>query len=233
MENVSKIIKGGDKKVSKRIKQISVVKNKRTFRSRCLALFLAIFCLLSLSACSGLSFTDDTVSTVQDTAKDMASDVMDFVKGMTPSSDAATSSERQYYNVVRVVDGDTFVASVDGKDIKVRLIGVDTPESVATGRNAYKNCEEGKTASNFTKSLIEGKTVSLEYDVGQTDKYGRSLCYVYLEDGRMLNKVLLEEGYARLMTVQPNVKYVDDFTEIQKIARENKKGFWSSFEQWQ
>lgn len=143
-----------------------------------------------------------------------------------------SKNDVSWYKVVRVVDGDTFVASVNGADTKVRLIGVDTPESVATGSNAYKNCEEGKIASNFTKSLIEGKNIKLEYDVSPTDKYGRILAYVYLEDGRMLNKVLLESGYARLMTIQPNVKYVDEFTKIQKTARENKKGFWDGFDQW-
>ena len=73
----------------------------------------------------------------------------------------------------------------------------------------------------------------IEYDVDKDDDYNRKLAYVYLEDGTMLNKLLLEKGYARMMTIQPNVKYVDDFKEIQKTARENKVGFWDGFETWQ
>ena len=146
------------------------------------------------------------------------------------STEESNESNLNLYNVVRVVDGDTIIINKDGAETKVRLIGVDTPESVATGNNAYKNCEEGKIASEFTKSLLNGVSVSLEYDVSPQDKYGRDLCYVYLEDGKMLNELLLEKGYARLMTVPPNVKYVDEFTKIQKTAQEMSEGFWSSEE---
>jgi micrococcal nuclease len=125
------------------------------------------------------------------------------------------------------------MVDIDGVETKVRLIGVDTPESVATGDNAYKNCEEGKTASNFTNSIVEGKYIYLEYDVDPDDNYGRTLAYVYMEDGQMLNKILLEKGYARMMTIQPNVKYVDYFVAIQREAQANGVGFWSNFEQWQ
>ena len=69
--------------------------------------------------------------------------------------------------------------------------------------------------------------VTLEFDVEKTDKYNRLLAYVYLEDGTMLNKKLLEEGYAKLATYPPNVKYVDEFKAIQKEAREENRGFWA------
>lgn len=131
----------------------------------------------------------------------------------------------ELYNVVRVVDGDTFVISYNGKEEKVRLIGIDTPESVHA--NASKNTEEGKLASDYTKELLTGKKVKLEFDVEKKDKYGRFLAYVYLDD-KMVNKLLLEEGYAKIATYPPNVKYVEDFKQIQKQARENKKGFWDS-----
>lgn len=146
------------------------------------------------------------------------------------STEESNESGLNLYRVIRVVDGDTIIINKDGAETKVRLIGVDTPESVATGNNAYKNCEEGKIASEFTKGLLDGASVSLEYDVSPQDKYGRDLCYVYLEDGKMLNELLLEKGYARLMTVPPNVKYVDEFTKIQKTSQEMSEGFWSSEE---
>lgn len=127
--------------------------------------------------------------------------------------------------VTRVVDGDTIIVNFNGKEERVRLIGIDTPESVHP--DVSKNLPEGKTAYEFTKSKLEGKEVVLEFDVQERDQYGRLLAYVYL-DGVMFNKTLLEEGYARVATYPPNVKYVDEFTEIQKVARENNKGFWSN-----
>lgn len=129
------------------------------------------------------------------------------------------------YEVVSVTDGDTFEINYNGTKTKVRLIGVDTPESVHP--NSKKNNEYGEEASKYTKSLLEGKTVKLEFDVSPKDKYGRLLAYVYLENGEMLNEELLKEGYAQVATYPPNVKYVENFKAIQKEARENKVGFWS------
>lgn len=127
------------------------------------------------------------------------------------------------YKVVRVVDGDTFIINYNGKEERVRLIGVDTPESVHL--NEEKNTAFGKKVSNFSKEKLTNKEVQIEFDVSQRDKYGRLLCYVYV-DGQMYNKLLLQEGLARVATYPPNVKYVEDFTKIQKQARENKKGMW-------
>lgn len=127
------------------------------------------------------------------------------------------------YKVVRVVDGDTFVINYNGKEERVRLIGVDTPESVHP--NEEKNTAFGKKVSNFSKEKLTNKEVQIEFDVSQRDKYGRLLCYAYV-DGEMYNKLLLREGLAKVATYPPNVKYVDDFVSIQKEARENKKGMW-------
>lgn len=127
------------------------------------------------------------------------------------------------YKVVRVVDGDTFIINYNGKEERVRLIGVDTPESVHP--NEEKNTAFGKKVSNFSKEKLTNKEVQIEFDVSQRDKYGRLLCYVYV-DGQMYNKLLLEEGLAKVATYPPNIKYVEDFTKIQKEARENKKGMW-------
>ena len=129
------------------------------------------------------------------------------------------------YKVISVTDGDTFKIDYNGEEKKVRLIGVDTPESVSP--NKEKNNNYGKEASNYTKERLEGKIVSIEFDVQETDKYGRILAYVYLEDGTMYNKELLKKGYAQVATYPPNVKYVEEFKEIQKQAIENSVGFWS------
>lgn len=133
------------------------------------------------------------------------------------------SVDGKLYDVVRVVDGDTIVINYNGKNEKVRLIGVDTPESVHTDKS--KNTKEGIKISEYTKSQLEGKKVILELDVQERDKYGRILAYVYL-DGVMYNKTLLELGYAKIATYPPNVKYVEEFKKLQKQARENKVGLW-------
>lgn len=129
------------------------------------------------------------------------------------------------YSVVRVVDGDTIVINMDGKDEKVRLIGIDTPESVHPDKT--KNVPYGKIASEFTKKLLEEQKIWLEYDVQSHDKYGRILGYVYLDD-KMVNKTLLQEGHAKIATFPPNVKYEAEFKKLQETAREEEKGLWAS-----
>lgn len=123
--------------------------------------------------------------------------------------------------VERVIDGDTVVL-VGGE--KVRYIGVDTPE--LQHRPKKKAQPYAKEATEFNRGLVEGKKVRLEMDVERRDKYTRLLAYVYLEDGRFVNAELLKEGYAQLLTIPPNVRYVDLFTGLQKQARDAKRGLW-------
>ncbi len=143
----------------------------------------------------------------------------------TRTASIKDKAERYTAKVIRVVDGDTLLVDLNGKEERVRLIGVDTPESVHP--DVAKNLPEGKVASEFTKLKLEGKEVILEFDVQERDQYGRLLAYVWI-DGVMFNKVLLEEGYARVATYPPNVKYVDDFIKAQEEARKNNKGFWNN-----
>ncbi|MFN3869878.1 MAG: thermonuclease family protein [Aquificaceae bacterium] len=140
--------------------------------------------------------------------------------------------------VVRVVDGDTFRCTLNnGEEVRVRLIGVDTPESKAnekarrdaekSGKSVEEIVKMGKLSAEFTKKLLpKEEVVYLEFDVQRTDKYGRLLAYAWLSDGRMLNEVLIKEGYAQVYTIPPNVKYQDRFLAAQKYARENNKGLW-------
>lgn len=128
------------------------------------------------------------------------------------------------YTVKRVVDGDTFIVLDDGNEVRVRMIGIDTPESVSS--NKEKNCEYGKVASDFTKTQLEGKTVELEYDTDKTDTYGRTLAYVYVDD-ELFNSILIEKGYAVAREYPPNVKYSEVFTSAQVEAQKNKVGMWS------
>ncbi|WP_377914852.1 thermonuclease family protein [Bacillus songklensis] len=127
--------------------------------------------------------------------------------------------------VERVVDGDTIKVEVNNRSETVRLLLVDTPESVHPSKPVQPY---GKEASNFVKELLpEGKEVKLEMDVGERDKYGRLLAYVWV-DGKMLNELLLEKGYARVAYVfEPNTKYVDRFRDIQEKARKQELKIWS------
>lgn len=132
----------------------------------------------------------------------------------------------ELWSVKRIVDGDTFVVH-DGtkKGTKIRLIGVDTPES-RRSRNKEIGYY-GQEAKEFLSKLISDKNVKLEYDVGKYDRYKRTLAYVYLEDGTFINAELVKQGYAMVMTVPPNVKYADLFIKLQREARESNRGLWS------
>lgn len=135
--------------------------------------------------------------------------------------------------VKRVIDGDTLKLS-NGE--KVRLIGIDTPESAdnpktrrdskRTGQDMKEIIKMGKEAAAFTRNLVEGKEVRLEFDVQQRDKYKRLLAYVYLNDGTFVNAEIIKAGYAQIMTIPPNVTYQELFLKLQKEARENKRGGW-------
>lgn len=129
------------------------------------------------------------------------------------------------YKVERIVDGDTIVVSKNGEEKTIRLIGIDTPELNFTGDGAADPF--GIAALDYAKSMLIGKNVELEMDVQETDQYGRLLAYVWI-DGIMLNKLLLEQGIAKVATYPPNVKYADEFMSIQQRAMEQKLGIWSN-----
>lgn len=139
------------------------------------------------------------------------------------SEEVKSNSKIKDLSVKRVVDGDTVVLEKNGYEYKVRLIGVDTPESVHLDKN--KNTKEGKIASDFTKERLTGKKVAIEFDVKPQDKYGRYLVYLYV-DGISYNEVLLEEGMARVMMISPNVKNKELYAQIEKRAKDKKIGIW-------
>jgi micrococcal nuclease len=130
----------------------------------------------------------------------------------------------QVARVIRVIDGDTIEVEIEGQTFTVRYIGVDTPETVAPGQPV--ECF-GPQASARNKELVVGRTVELEKDVSETDRYGRLLRYVYV-DGRMVNELLVAEGFAQVSTYPPDVKYVDRFLEAQRRAREQALGLWGA-----
>ncbi|MBD8500005.1 thermonuclease family protein [Paenibacillus arenosi] len=122
--------------------------------------------------------------------------------------------------VKRIVDGDTFVTS---EGDKVRLIGVNTPET--HGKVQYY----GQEAKEYTDNHLTGSTVYMFQDAGNTDKYGRLLRYIFIEDdNEMFNERLIREGYANTMTIPPNVLYSKTFTALERDARNNNRGLWQS-----
>ena len=128
--------------------------------------------------------------------------------------------------VTRVIDGDTIQANVQGKVETIRLIGINTPETV----DPRKPMEcFGKEASAKTKELIQKKTVKIETDPTQDtrDKYGRLLAYVFLDDGTNINKKLIEEGYAYEYTYERPYKFQSEFKTAQHDAEQQKKGLWA------
>ncbi len=136
----------------------------------------------------------------------------------------ASQGDSAVVQVVRVIDGNTIqVCCVFGDRVKVRYIGVDTPETHHPMRGVEPY---GMEAAEANRKLVDGKTVRLEFDVQQLDKYGRTLAFVYLEDGTFVNAWLVENGYAMVMTVPPNVKYQELFLKLQQEAREAGRGLW-------
>jgi micrococcal nuclease len=112
--------------------------------------------------------------------------------------------------VVRVIDGDTIEVNIKGELHKVRYIGMDTPEVGQPG---------GAEATSANAELVAGKIVQLEKDVSETDRYGRLLRYVWV-DGTMVNAALIISGHAQVITYPPDVKYQQDFLELQRQALE-------------
>lgn len=135
----------------------------------------------------------------------------------------ATSTDT--YLVSRVVDGDTIEVTKDGVKEKVRLIGINTPETVDPRKKV--ECF-GKEASAHAKELLTGKQVKLVTDDTQTkyDKYGRLLAYVYSDDGLFVNKHMIVEGYAYEYTYTVPYIFQKEFKEAQKQAEIEGKGLW-------
>ncbi len=164
------------------------------------------------------------------------------------------SQSQEYYYIKRVVDGDTFILS-NGE--KVRLTGIDTPEShdnpkarkdsLRTGKDLLAITIQGKEAARFVRKLAEGKKIRIEYDVQKRDRYGRLLIYAYdidtlknnaqivLPKGMVvnaskeifLNGSIIGSGYAVPLTIPPNVKHAKLLKELYSEARVNRRGLWA------
>lgn len=147
-----------------------------------------------------------------------AFDGRDFEKSMHRDSDI--------FQTDKIVDGDTFwVLNHTGQKLKVRLIGIDAPET----RNAFKKRKHpfGLASKEYLDDMLtQNPCIKLTFDVDSLDQYGRTLAYAYLSDGTMINEQLIRNGYAVLMTVPPNIMFEEIFYDAQQTARANKVGLW-------
>ena len=136
-------------------------------------------------------------------------------------TDTAATTTAEYSKVARVIDGDT-IELENGE--RVRYIGMDTPETVHPSKPVQ--CF-GKAASAENSKLVSGKTVRLEKDVSDTDKYGRLLRYVYVDDV-FVNLELVKRGFAFSYSYPPDIKFQNEFLSAEQFARENKIGLLAS-----
>jgi len=137
---------------------------------------------------------------------------------------SALAAPLQPARVTGVIDGDTIeVEFSDGRRERVRYIGVDTPE--VYGKTEFF----GEEASDYNRSLVDGTSVWLEFDLEKRDRYSRLLAYVYLDPqgDAMVNAILVTQGYATVATYPPNVKHVELFEKLQEEARIDSRGLWS------
>jgi micrococcal nuclease len=151
----------------------------------------------------------------------------------TPERPRTLSTTR----VIRIVDGDTIQTVHEGRRQRVRLIGIDTPEthlSVKLNRDVQRFrssaraiIELGRLSEDFTRRHLDQKTVQIELDAQKRDRYSRLLAYVWLSDGRLFNALILQEGFALTLTIPPNVKYSALFVACQRQAQVQDRGLWA------
>lgn len=128
--------------------------------------------------------------------------------------------------MVSVVDGDTIDVNINGRRERVRLIGIDTPETKKP--NTPVQCY-GPEATKFTKSLLPSDTpLHVERDVVARDDYGRMLAYVYVAgDGEFVNMTIIRQGFARPLTIPPNSAHANEFIEAARVAQADDIGLWA------
>ena len=151
---------------------------------------------------------------------------LDISTHSVPATPPLVANKPDTFVATRVVDGDTIIVLIDGVLEKIRIIGVDTPETVDSRKSVQ--CF-GRKASEFTKLLLENKTIWLEDDPtqGDRDKYKRLLRYVFLTDGTLVNQKIISEGYGHEYTYRIPYKYQTEFRSAERNAREYKKGLWA------
>lgn len=167
------------------------------------------------------------VKNISTSTSDVISEVTPVVEGEQEINNEENKEELLGpYKVIKVVDGDTLTIDINNQAIVVRLIGVNTPETVDPRK--LVECF-GVEASQKAHELLDGRRVYIEKDSsqGEYDKYNRTLVYVFLEDGTHFNKRMIEDGYAHEYTYNLPYKYQIEFKNGEKRARETERGLWA------
>jgi micrococcal nuclease len=145
----------------------------------------------------------------------------------------ASAGQSGPHRVVWVPDGDTIKVVYEGGEALVRYIGLDAPETRHSRRGEQPGGDE---ATRVNRSLVKGRSVTLEFDRGRRDNHGRLLAYVWVvgPDGRrvMVNAEMLARGYARAIRVPPNLQYARYFARLEDEARRAGRGLWSPGGPW-
>lgn len=192
-----------------------------------LILLTVLFSLCFLTACSSKNdkiiessthYYDADIDNIEDESSVEISDTQNTEDNVITTFEEA--------KLIRVIDGDTIEVGLNNTQYSVRLIGINTPESVAPDSYKTKNSIEGTEASNTVKDILSDvETVYLQKDVSDTDKYDRLLRYVWLEkpndennineiSTKMLNAILVNKGIAEITTYKPDTKYEWAFKEL-------------------
>lgn len=179
-------------------------------------LFMLVILMITLSSCSSVGVQKPTIISTK--IDEMPAQIQEINReGFEPFGYI-------YVFVEKVIDGDTLKVKYKKDEYKVRLLDVDTPESVKEGIPVQKFSKE---ASEFTKHTVLNKNVKLIFSVGLKDKYGRLLAYVVLNDGTFLNAQLVRKGYARAEILPPNTELQDYFYNLEEKAVQEKVGLWA------
>jgi micrococcal nuclease len=192
-----------------------------------LILLTILFSLFFLTACNSKNDKIIESSThYYDTDIDNIEDELSTEISESQNTQENTTSTFEEAKLIRVIDGDTIEVELNNKQYSVRLIGINTPESVAPDNYKTKNSIEGTEASNTVKDMLSDiETIYLQKDISDTDKYNRLLRYVWLErptdendideiSTKMLNAILVNKGIAEIATYKPDTKYEWAFKEL-------------------
>ena len=140
---------------------------------------------------------------------------------------APTADPAEPARIVAVVDGDTVEVSLGGRNERVRLLGIDTPETVDPDRPV--GCFGPEASARTAELLPDGTEVQLQRDVEGRDHFGRLLAYVFrADDDTFVNEVLLAEGYAEVLVIEPNGAYADRLRDAESSARASGAGLWGA-----
>jgi micrococcal nuclease len=193
------------------------------------ALLLVLAAVVIAGGCDGATQSAPPVSIGSTDSPDAGA--QDTPGADVPTPTTGTESFRpvgrtQTATVVRIVDGDTIIVRLGGRNLRLRYIGMNTPETVKPDTAVQRM---GPEAAAENRALVAGRTVILEKDVSETDRYGRLLRYVWLHQGAswtMVGLELVRRGFAQVETDPPDVRYADRFLAAQRVARTAGRGLW-------